>query len=54
MDPKYVSNSMLMTQQHFEEKIEELKMMSDEKFDNMMEFTHDDIDSWLVKYTNKN
>jgi hypothetical protein len=20
----------------------------------MMEFTHDDIDSWLVEYTNKN
>jgi hypothetical protein len=53
-DPKYLSNSMLMTRQHFEEKIEELKRTSAEKFDNMMEFTHDDIDSWLVEYTNKN
>jgi hypothetical protein len=53
-DPKYLSNSMLMTRQHFEEKIEELKRTSTEKFDNMMEFTHDDIDNWLVEYTNKN
>jgi hypothetical protein len=53
-DPKYLSNSMLMTRQHFEEKIEELKRTSAEKFDNMIEFTHDDIDNWLVEYTNKN
>jgi succinate dehydrogenase flavin-adding protein (antitoxin of CptAB toxin-antitoxin module) len=53
-DPKYLSNSMLMTQQHFEEQIEELKRTSAEKFDNMIEFTHDDIDNWLVEYTNKN
>ena len=53
-DPKYISNSMLMTRQNFEEKIEELKKTSTEKFDNMIEFTNDDIDSWLVEYTNKN
>jgi hypothetical protein len=29
-------------------------MESIEKFDNMIEFTHDDIDSRLVEYTNKN
>jgi len=52
--PMCLSNSMLMTRQDFEEKIEGLKRTSAEKFDNMMEFTHDDIDSWLVKYTNKN
>jgi hypothetical protein len=53
-DPKYISNSMLMTRQNFEEQIEELKKTSAEKFDNMIEFTNDDIDSWLVEYTNKN
>ena len=53
-DPKYLSNSMLMTWLDFEEKIEGLKRTSIEKFDNMMEFTHDDIGSWLVEYTNKN
>jgi len=29
-------------------------MTSTEETDNMMEFTHDDIDSWFVEYTNKN
>jgi hypothetical protein len=53
-DPKYISNSMLMSRQHFKEKIEELKMTSTKKFDNMIEFTHDNIDNWLVEYTNKN
>jgi hypothetical protein len=38
----------------FEEHIEELKRTSVEKFVNMMESTHDDIDSWFVEYTNKN
>jgi hypothetical protein len=53
-DPKYLSNSMLMTRQDFQEQTEQLKRKSTEKFDNMMEFIHDDIDSWLVEYTNKN
>jgi hypothetical protein len=44
-DPKYLSNSMLMTRQHFEGQVEELKRASTEKFDNMIEFTHDDIDN---------
>jgi hypothetical protein len=45
---------MLMTRQHFEEQSEELKRRSAEKFDNMIEFACDDIDSSLVEYTNKN
>jgi len=43
-----------MTRQHFEGQIEELKRAPAERFDTMIEFTHDDIDSWLVEYTNKN
>jgi hypothetical protein len=53
-DPKFISNSMLMTRKQFEEQIEGLKKASTEKFDTMVEFTHDDIDNWLVEYTNKN
>jgi hypothetical protein len=34
-----------MTQQGFEERIEGVKRTSAKNFDNMMEFTHDDIDS---------
>jgi hypothetical protein len=40
--------------QQFEEQIEGLKKSSAEKFYSMVEFTHDDIDNWLVEYTNKN
>ena len=45
---------MLVTRQHFEEKIEELNRTSTENFYNMIEFTHDDLDIQLVEYTNKN
>jgi hypothetical protein len=45
---------MLMTRQQFEEQIEGLKKASAENFDTMVEFTHDDIDIYLVEYTNKN
>jgi hypothetical protein len=53
-DPNLISNSMLMTRQQFEEKVETLKRLSTEKFDSMVEYTYDDIDSWLVEYTNRN
>jgi hypothetical protein len=43
-----------MTRQQFEEQIEGLKKALAEKFDSIVEFTYDDIDSWLVEYTNKN
>jgi hypothetical protein len=36
---------MLMNQQHFEGQVEELKRASVEKFDAMIEFTHDDINN---------
>jgi hypothetical protein len=45
---------MLISRQQFKEKIEELKKTSSEKFDTMIEFTHYDIDSWLVEYINRN
>jgi hypothetical protein len=53
-DPNLISNSMLMTRQQFEEQVETLKKLSAEKFDSMVEYTYDDIDNWLVEYTNRN
>jgi hypothetical protein len=53
-DPKFISSSMLMTQQQFEEQIEGQKKTVAEKFYTMVEFTHDDIENWIVEYTNKN
>jgi hypothetical protein len=42
------------TREKFEEKIENLKKSSTKKIDSMVEYTYDDIDNWLVEYTNKN
>jgi hypothetical protein len=45
---------MPMTRQKFEEKVETLKILSEEKSNSMVEYTYDDIDSWLVEYENRN
>jgi hypothetical protein len=54
LDPKLISSSMFMTRQQFEEQIEGLKKALAENSDSIVEFTYDDIDSWLVEHTNKN
>jgi hypothetical protein len=53
-DPNLISNSMIMSREQFEEQVENLKKSLTEKFDSMVEYTYDDIDNWLVEYTNKN
>jgi len=53
-NPKLISNSMLINRDQFEEQVENLKKISAENFDSMVEFTYDDIDNWIVEYTNKN
>jgi hypothetical protein len=53
-DQNLISNSMIMSKEQFEEKVENLKKSSGKKFDSMVEYTYDDIDNWLVEYTNKN
>jgi hypothetical protein len=52
--PNLFSNSMIMSRDQFEEKFENMKKSSAKKFDSMVEYTYDDIDNWLVEYTNKN
>jgi hypothetical protein len=43
-----------MTRKQFEEHVEILKGLSTEKFNNMIEYTEYEIESWLVNYVNKN
>jgi hypothetical protein len=43
-----------MARQQFEGQVKELKRALAEKFNTMIEFTHDDINNLLVEYTNKN
>jgi hypothetical protein len=53
-DPNLIVNSILQTRQQFEEHVEILKGLSAEKFNNMVEYTKHDIESWLVEYVNRN
>jgi hypothetical protein len=53
-DPKLILNSIFMTRKQFEEHVEILKSLSAEKFNNMTEYTENEIESWLVSYVNKN
>jgi hypothetical protein len=53
LDPSLISNSMIISREEFEEQVENLKKSSAEKFDIMIECTCDDINNWLVDYTNK-
>jgi hypothetical protein len=53
-DPNLISNSMIMSREKLEEQLENMKKSLARKFDSMVEYTYDDIDNWLVKYTNKN
>ena len=45
---------MLQTRQQFEETVEKLKKLSAKNFNSMIEYTEDDIDNWLVEYSNRN
>ena len=49
-DPNLIVNSILQTRQQFEECVEILKGLSTEKFNNMVEYTKHEIESWLVEY----
>ena len=51
LDPSLISNSMITSREKFEEKVKNLKKSSTQKFDSMIEYTYDDIDNWLFKYT---
>jgi hypothetical protein len=53
-DPSLILNSMIMSREKFEEQVENLNKSSTNKFDSVIEYTYNDIDNWLVEYTNKN
>jgi hypothetical protein len=43
-----------MTRKQFEEHVEILKGLSAEKFNSIIEYNENEIESWLVSYANKN
>jgi hypothetical protein len=53
-DTKIILNSIFMTKEHFEEKVEILKSSSMEMFNSLTKYSEFDVENWLVNYVNKN
>jgi hypothetical protein len=53
-DPKLILNSLFLTKQHFDEKVEFFKGLSIENFYGIVVYDENAIDNWLVDYSVKN
>jgi hypothetical protein len=53
-DPHLILDSILMSKEQFEEKMELLKTASTERFNSLTEYSKLEVESWLVSYVNKN
>jgi hypothetical protein len=53
-DPKLILNPLFLTKQEFEEQVEIFKGLSFEKFYDILEYSEDDVENWLVDYSIKN
>jgi hypothetical protein len=53
-DTKIILNSVFMTKEKFEAKLESLKSQSAERFNGLTEYSGFEVDNWLVNYVNKN
>jgi hypothetical protein len=53
-DPKFILNSLFLTKQQFDEKVDIFKVLSFEKFYGIIEYDENAIDNWLVYYSVKN
>jgi hypothetical protein len=52
-DPKLILNSMFMTKKQFDEQVEILNGLLDEKFYGISEYNKEEIDNWLVDFSVK-
>jgi hypothetical protein len=53
-DPHLIMNSILLSKEQMEEKLDSLKIASTKKFNNLNEYSETEVESWLVCYVNKN
>jgi hypothetical protein len=53
-DPHLIMNSILLSKEQMEEKLDSLKIASTKKFNNLTEYSETEVESWLVHYVNKN
>jgi hypothetical protein len=49
-DPHLILDSILMSKEKFEEKLDLLKTASTERFNNLTEYSELEVESWLVNY----
>jgi hypothetical protein len=52
--PNLILKSLSLTKQAFNEQVDILKGLSLEKFDDILEYGEDDIENWLVDYSEHN
>jgi hypothetical protein len=53
-DSHLILNSILLSKEQMEEKLDLLKIASAENFNNSTEYLETEVESWLVLYMNKN
>jgi hypothetical protein len=53
-ESKLILNSLFLTKQAFDEKVEIFKGLSFEKFYGILEYSEYDMENWLVDYSMKN
>jgi uncharacterized protein YeeX (DUF496 family) len=53
-DPKLILNLLFLTKQEFDEQVEIFKGLSFEKLYDILEYSEDDVEKWLVDYLIKN
>jgi hypothetical protein len=53
-DPQLIMNSILLTKEQIEEKLDSLKIPSTKTFNNLTKYLETEVDIWLVRYVNKN
>jgi hypothetical protein len=53
-DPQLIMNSILLTKEQIEEKLDSLKIPSTKTFNNLTKYLETEVEIWLVRYVNKN
>jgi hypothetical protein len=53
-DPHLILNTIVLSKEQVEEKLDTLKIALAETFNNLTEYSETKVESWLVSYVNKN
>ena len=53
-DPHLIMNSIILSKEKMEEKLDSLKISSTDMFNNLIEYSKIEVEGWIVCYVNKN